>query len=120
MTRHLECRLVYFSKTYPAACRGYLTRGVFQGERAFAPLESPSRGFPAQAKSYQENKNTPWSSTGYFYFIKNETNCLLLLSKLAYSGWRSLRGSNPCSRRERAMSWAARRREQMRISHRLR
>ena len=52
--------------TSPAACRGYLARGVFQGERAFAPLESPSRGFPAQAKYYQENKNTPRSSAGIF------------------------------------------------------
>ncbi|OGO93274.1 MAG: hypothetical protein A3F41_04060 [Coxiella sp. RIFCSPHIGHO2_12_FULL_44_14] len=71
MTRHLECRLVYFSKTYPAACRGYLTRGVFQGERAFAPLESPSRGFPAQAKSYQENKNPRGLPRGFLFYKKS-------------------------------------------------
>src|ERR1700745_3208909 len=44
--------------------------------------------------------------------IGNDLRCRLLLRLSDGDYWRSLGDSNPCFRRERATSWAARRREQ--------
>src|ERR1700745_1890123 len=46
--------------------------------------------------------------------IGNDLRCRLLLRLSDGNHWRSLGDSNPCFRRERATSWAARRREQAR------